>query len=71
MIVILGRKGWLVIKGWSHTEVATRREYQSKACVKLSVLWVDAITCFAGGEERSIGAHSRSVTPSKHKTKAK
>ena len=35
------------------------------------VLWLDAITCFAVGEERSIVAHSRSVTPGKHKTKAK
>ena len=50
---------------------ATRREYWSKACVKLSVLWLDAITCSTAGEERSIVAHSGSVTPGKHKTKAK
>ena len=58
-------------KGWGDTEVATRREYLSKACVKLFVLWLDAITCFAVGEERSTVAHSESVTPGKHKTKAK
>ena len=38
---------------------------------KLSVLWLDAITCSTAGEERSIVAHSGSITPGKHKTKAK
>ena len=59
-------------KGWGDTEVATaRREYKSKACVKLSFLWLDAIICFAVGKERSIVAHSGSVTPGKHKTEVK
>ena len=57
-------------KGWGHTEVATQREYDSKACVKLSLLWLDVITCFAAGEERSIVAHSGSFT-GEHKMKAK
>ena len=38
--------------------------------VKPSVLWLDAITCFAAGEYRFIVAHNRSITPGKHKTKA-
>ena len=61
MIVILG----VGCKGWGHTKVATQQVYLLQACK--TVLRLDAITCFAAGEE-SIVAHNRSITPGKHKT---
>ena len=68
MIVILGRKGWDARGGATLRYLRGRKT--SHRLVKLSVLWLDAITCFAAGEE-SIVAHNGNVTSGKHETKAK
>ena len=67
MIVILGRKGWDARDGAMLRYPCGRST--SHRLVKLSVLWLDAITCFAAGAE-SIVAHNGSVTSGKHETKA-
>ena len=56
-----------VFKGWGHTEVATRRGVLVEGLCKAVRSLVDAITCFAAGEKRSIVAHSGSITPGQNK----
>ena len=68
MIVILGRKGWDA-KGMTTLRYPRGRS-TSHRLVKLSVFWLDAITCFTAGEE-SIVAQNESVTSGKHETKTK